>query len=41
MILGVIAIQRIIAGEHNEYGILLGFAVAGVSIILPLWRKLK
>ncbi len=40
MILGVIAIQRIIAGEHNEYGILLGFFVAGISILVPIWNKL-
>lgn len=40
MILGVIAIQRIIAGEHNEYGILMGFAVGGVSVFAPLWNKL-
>lgn len=39
MILGVIAVQRIIAGQHNEYGVLLGFAVAGFSIFAPLWLE--
>ncbi len=37
MILGVIAVQRIIVGAHNEYGVLMGFAVAGFSILFPLW----
>jgi ABC-type iron transport system FetAB permease component len=41
MILGVIAVQRILAVAHNEYGVLMGFAVAGFSIFLPLWLEGK
>lgn len=40
MLLGVIAIQRIIVGEHNEYGILLGFFVSGISIFVPIWNEI-
>ncbi len=38
-ILCFMAVQRIIAGAHNEYGVLLGFAVAGFSIFGPLWLE--
>ena len=41
MLLGIIAVQRIIVGEHNEYGILLGFFVAGISILTPIWNKIR
>ncbi len=41
MILGVVAVQRIIAGEHDEYGVLLGFAVSAFSIFAPLMLEEK
>lgn len=37
----IISIQRIIAQQHNEVGIVLGLAVAGISIIIPRWKEFK
>lgn len=39
VILVLMAVQRIIVGEHNEIGILLGFFVAGMAIIIPRWKE--
>ena len=41
MVLGVIAIHRFLEGAHNEYGVLMGFAIAGISIFFPLWLEEK
>lgn len=41
VVLIVMAIQRIIAGEHNEIGVMLGFAVAAIAIIIPRWKELR
>lgn len=37
----IMGIQRIIAGEHNEVGVMLGFAIAGIAIILPRWKEFR
>jgi hypothetical protein len=34
-------IQRIVAGEHNEIGVMLGLAIAGLAIIIPRWKEFK
>ena len=41
MLLTIIGIQRIIAKAHNEYGVLLGFLVAGISILIPRWKEVR
>ena len=41
VILVIMALQRIIAGEHNEIGVLLGFFVAGMAIIIPRWKEFR
>ncbi len=41
VILILMAVQRIFAGEHNEIGVLLGFFVAGMAIIIPRWREFR
>lgn len=41
VILILMAVQRIIAGEHNEIGVLLGFFVAGMAIIIPRWGEFR
>ncbi len=38
-ILVIISIQRIIAHEHNEVGILLGFLVGSLGILIPRWKE--
>lgn len=35
----IMAIQRIIVGEHNEFGVLMGMLVAVFSIIIPRWNE--
>jgi hypothetical protein len=34
-------IQRIIAGAHNEVGVMLGLAIAGLAIVIPRWKEFK
>jgi hypothetical protein len=41
MILAIIGIQRIIVGEHNEIGIMIGLAIAFIAIIIPRWKEFK
>jgi hypothetical protein len=41
VILIIMGIQRIIAGEHNEVGIMLGLAIAGLAIAIPRWKEFK
>lgn len=36
----IISIQRIIAQKHNEIGILLGLAIAGISIAISHWKEI-
>ena|SRR3989344_1318666 len=36
-ILIIVAVQRIVAGEHNEVGVLLGFAISIAAIVLSRW----
>jgi hypothetical protein len=38
-ILAVISLQRIIANEHNEVGIILGFFVAFLGVVIPRWKE--
>lgn len=38
-ILCFMGVQRILSGEHNEYGVLIGYALAGIAIFLPLWLE--
>ncbi len=40
-ILIIMSIQRIIAGVHNEVGVVLGLAIAGLAIIIPRWKEFK
>lgn len=35
----VISLQRIIANEHNEVGIILGLLVAFLGIVIPRWKE--
>jgi hypothetical protein len=35
------SIQRIIAGAHNEVGVVLGLAIAGLAIVLPRWEEFR
>jgi len=37
----IVAIQRIIAKEHNLFGVTLGFIIAGLAIAIPRWREIK
>jgi hypothetical protein len=41
IVLTIMGIQRIIAGEHNEIGVMLGLAVAGIAIVLPRWKEFR
>ena len=41
IVLIIMGIQRIIAGEHNEIGVMLGLLVAGFAIIIPRWNEFK
>jgi len=38
-ILCFMGVQRILSGEHNEYGVLIGYALAGIAVFLPLWLE--
>jgi len=39
MALTIMGVQRIIAQQHNEIGVMLGLAVAGIAIIIPRWKE--
>lgn len=39
--LGVISVQRILRGKHNDIGILLGFFILFIGIVVPRWKKFK
>jgi membrane-associated phospholipid phosphatase len=41
IVLVIMGIQRIIVGAHNEVGLMLGLAVAGVAIIIPRWKEFR
>lgn len=41
LIIIAMAIQRIIAHEHNLIGVLLGFAVVTSAILIPRWKEIK
>ncbi len=41
VVLIIMGIQRIVAGEHNEIGVMLGLAVAGIAIIIPRWKEFR
>lgn len=40
-VLIIMGIQRIIAGAHNELGVMLGLVIAGIAIILPRWNEFE
>jgi hypothetical protein len=40
-VLIIMGVQRIIAGAHNEIGVVLGLAIAGLAIILPRWNEFE
>lgn len=40
-ILIIMGIQRIIAKQHNEVGVMLGFIIAAIAIILPRRKEFK
>ena len=40
-ILVIMAIHRIYSNNHNEIGIMLGLAIAGIAIVLPRWNEFK
>jgi hypothetical protein len=40
-VLIIMSIQRIIAGAHNEVGVVLGLAIAGLAIVLPRWEEFR
>lgn len=37
----IMSIQRIIAQEHNEIGVMLGLLIAGLAIIIPRWKEFR
>jgi len=39
-VLIIMAIQRVIAHQHNEVGIILGLCVAFFAIFIPRWKEL-
>lgn len=40
-VLTTISIHRIIANQHNGIGILLGFLISTIAIIIPRWKQIK
>jgi hypothetical protein len=40
-ILIIMSIQRIIANEHNEVGVIVGLAIAGIAIVAPRWKEFR
>jgi hypothetical protein len=41
MVLTIMGIQRIIAQQHNEIGLMLGLGIAGLAIAIPRWKEFK
>jgi len=41
VVLIIMGIQRIVTNQHNEFGVMLGLAVAGLAIILPRLKEFK
>lgn len=39
IILIFMSIQRVLAHQHNEVGVLLGFAVISLAIVIPRWKE--
>jgi len=40
-ILMIISIQRVISNAHNDVGLLLGFVLSLIAIIIPRWKEVK
>lgn len=41
VILIIMGIQRIIVGEHNEIGVILGLIIVGIAIAIPRWKEFR
>lgn len=41
VILVIMSIQRIVANQHNEIGVMLGLIIILIAIILPRWKEFK
>ena len=41
VVLIIMGIQRIIAKQHNEVGVMLGLAIAAIAIVIPRWKEFK
>jgi hypothetical protein len=41
VVLVIMGVHRVVAGEHNEIGVMLGLAIAGIAIIIPRWKEFK
>jgi hypothetical protein len=41
IILIIMGMQRIIAKQHNEVGVMLGLAIAFFAIMIPRWKEFK
>jgi heme/copper-type cytochrome/quinol oxidase subunit 4 len=37
----IVSVQRIIINAHNDIGLLIGFIISIISIMLPRWKKIK
>jgi len=40
-ILTIISLQRIIDNAHNDIGLLMGFLLSVISIMIPNWKEIK
>jgi len=40
-VLIIMGIQRIVTNQHNEVGVMLGLAIAGLAIILPRLKEFR
>lgn len=40
-VLIIISVQRIISNAHNDLGLLVGFVISIISIIIPRWKELN
>jgi membrane-associated phospholipid phosphatase len=40
-VLMIISIQRIISNAHNDIGLLMGFVLSLIAIIIPRWGEVK
>jgi len=41
VVLIIMGIQRIVTNQHNEVGVMLGLAIAGLAIILPRLKEFR